>query len=685
MTLRNVRRLLLRPLRRALGPLLRRLPALGCRAALLLAVGMFAAGGVLAGSAYPQAAVVLVVAATWWRLRRGRATSGNYGTARFSDMADVILRGMTGDRGWFFGRDAYLSPPSRGQALRSLFSPSIRSEDACKLFFAAFFASWRTGGNAIRIGDCIHVGVFAPAGAGKTTKVLGPQLLSYDGNCLIFDTKGELYRLTYEHRKKCFGHEIIRLDPDGLCGPGGNTFNPFDFIDENADDFIDMCRDLANMLVVRTGKEPEPFWTDAAETAIAAFIAYVCTCNEGETGLRHLRTMRRLLASRNDYDYALEQMQQDEAYRGVLQQLGFQLAWHVDKQLSGVMGNAQRHTDIFDSPRIVDATSSTDWKPAELRSGKGMTVYIIVPPSKLIVWGGWTRMVLGSILRVATRGTPDERFPLTFFVDEAAHIGRMQALEDGITLMRGMGIRIWLFFQSIDQLNKCFGDHAATVQDNLSTQLYFSIYSYSTADALAKRIGSGTVINVSDSENDGDSRPVGGDGRAAGSRNRGGSRSYQEAGRQLVMPEEILTANDDLGWLFHMNNFCIPVQLIKYYSDRAFRWRRWRGWGDGRSRGLGLMGMGLSLAVLALACGAAMLAAHLPPPQVWRPSHRRMVAGSHHKGQASFSAGRYQPAPATAGGTRRSPGHPPSPRLRRTGRRGWRPLPSPYLWQPYSY
>src|SRR5262249_9132261 len=154
------------------------------------------------------------------------------------------------------------------------------------------------------------------AGAGKTRKVLGPQLLSFAGNCVVVDPKGELYRLTHKHRQKCFSHEIIRLDPAELCGPGGNTFNPFDYIDEKADDFIDMCRDLANMLVVRTGKEPEPFWADSAETVIAAFIAYVCTCNEGDKGLRHLRTMRRLIASRSDYAYALEQMQHDEAYRG---------------------------------------------------------------------------------------------------------------------------------------------------------------------------------------------------------------------------------------------------------------------------------------------------------------------------------------------------------------------------------
>jgi type IV secretion system protein VirD4 len=561
---RTFRRLLLKYFLRPLRQLLRRLWTLGCRAMLLVSLGIIAFNGIVASTAYPQFALVIAAVAGWQRLRRGWVPSGNFGTARFSVLADVIGR-MTGDRGWFFGRDAYLAPPSRGQALRWLLWPFVKSEDACKLFVAAF-ARRLGGGNSIRVSDGVHAGIFAPAGAGKTTKVLGPNLLSFDGNCVVIDPKGELYTLTHEHREKRFGHDIIRLDPAELCGPGANRFNVFDDINPHADDFIDTCRDRSNMLVVKTGKEPEPFWGDAAETVIAAFIAHVCAC-EPDKELRNLRNMRRLIASREAFAFALEAMRNNKAYRGVLEQLGMQLGWHVDKQLAGVMGHAQRHTDIFDSPLIVDATSSTDWNPADLRSGKGMTVYLVVPPDKLVVWAGLMRLWLGCILRIATRGKPTEQNPLTFFVDEAAHIGRMQALEDAITMLRGSGVRVWLFFQSIDQLNKCFGDHAPTVLDNLATQLYFSIYSYTTAEALAKRIGCGTVVNVTDGDNEGDSSPFGGDGRQGGSRTRGSSRSCQEASRQLLMPEEILTLDDSVGLLFHKNRPVIVCQLIKYYSD----------------------------------------------------------------------------------------------------------------------
>ena len=671
---RVFKRLLLKLILRPFRAVLRRLWALGCRAVLLLALAIVTVNGIVAGMAYPQLALVAALVAGWQRLRRGWVPSGNFGTARFSELADVIFRGMTGDHGWFFGRDAYLAPPSRGRALRWLLNPFVRSEHACRLVSAAFFGSRRGGGNPIRIQDGVHAGIFAPAGAGKTTKVLGPNLLSFDGNCVVVDPRGELYRLTRNHRQRCFSHEIIRLDPAGLCGPGANTFNVFDYIDPKAHDFIDMCRDRANMLAVRTGLETKPFWGDAAETVIAAFIAHVCA-SEPDKELRNLRNMRGLIASREAFAFALEAMRNNKAYNGVLEQLGLQLAWHVDKQLAGVMGHAQRHTDIFDSPLIVDATSSTDWKPEELRSGKGMTVYLVVPPDKLVVWAGLTRLWLGCLLRIATRGTPDERNPLTFFVDEAAHIGRMQALEDGITLMRGMGIRIWLFFQSIDQLNKCFADHAPTVLDNLSTQLYFSIYSYSTAEALAKRIGSATVLNFSEGDNEGDSKPVGGDGRQGGSRNRGSSVSRQEASRQLVMAEEIMTAHESVGWLFHKNNHVICVKLVKYYSDWAFRRLPWRGWGTGRSDGVGMSGMTMSLAALAFACLVTVLVARLPVP-VQQPRRGVAPGGNYYGGQAGFPAGQYRNDPMA---------WPVEPwRRPARQRRGRRPLPYGSRWQSYQ-
>jgi type IV secretion system protein VirD4 len=588
-----------------------RLWALLCRCVLLLAVGLLTFNAVTVGMQYPLVGIAAAVTAALRNLRRKWRVTGNFGTARLADWSDLFRGKLRSKRGLILGRVGYVAPPTAGQAIRSLLSPAEDSELACRQFFAAFCRK-RRADDFIRIDNFVHLLTASPAGGGKSVSSLVPNLQSYDGNCVVIDPKGELYRLTAKHRRKRFRHKIIRLDPAGLCGPAANGFNPLDFIDPRASDFLDQCRDLANMLVVRTGKEPDGYWNDSAETVIAAFIAHVCA-SETNPVCRNLRGVRTLVASRQNYQFALEMMQQNADFHGVLQQLGAQLAWHVDRELGSTMSNVQRHTNLFDSPLIVDSTSSTDWNPAELRRRR-MTVYLIVPPDKLVVWAAWTRVVMGSLLRIITRGTPTEKNPVLFMVDECAHIGQMQALQDAVTLMRGMGIRMWLFFQSIEQLNQCFGDHAATVLDNLGTQQFFSLNSYATAEAISKRIGHETIVNVTEGGNKGISRSFGGDGREAGNRSTGTSTTVSEAARLLLMPEEILRLPDSAGIVFHRNNPPILCQLIKYYSDKAFRYRWSRGFGTGRTHGLGLGGMLLALALLAMSGIVTAFVGTLPVP-----------------------------------------------------------------------
>ena len=592
---------------------MRRLWALIIRLILVTAVAILVFNAIVVGMEYQAVGIIVLLVMTYRMTRRRWQLTGSYGTARSAGLADLHAARLLGERGLILGRVGRTDRPSRGQALRSLVSPAMPSERAVRQFTAAFFNS-RSADELIRIRDFVHLATFAPAGGGKSVSVLYPNLLSYEGNCVVVDPKGELFKLTAAHRKKQFGHTIVRLDPARLYGPGGDSFNPFDGIDPQRPDFIEVCRDLANMLVVRSGKEMDPHWCDSAENVICAFIAYICAL-EGNPAARNLLGVRSQLASRENFARALEVMQQQPGFYGVLEELGHSLTWHVDKELGSVMSHAQRFTNIFDAPLVADSTGSTSFDPGKLRTGR-MTIYLITPADKMVVWAGLQRLWLGCLLRIITQGVPTERNPVLFLVDEAAHIGRMQALEDAVTLMRGMGIRLWLFFQSIEQLKTCFGDNAATVLDNLATQQYFSINSYETAEAMSKRIGDATIVIRTEGDNRGFSGPVGGDGKSPGSRSSGSNTTVSEATRRLLKPEEILVLPEHAAIVFHKNHCVIICNKIRYYADRAFRRRGifFRRWGTGRTRGLGLKGMVLALAVLALALVVTEMVASMPVP-----------------------------------------------------------------------
>ena len=81
-----------------------------------------------------------------------------------------------------------------------------------------------------------------------------PWLLTNTDSAVVIDPKGENYQITADVRRR-MGHKIIRLDPFGVCGPGGDTYNVHDAIDPGTNTALDDVRALAEAIVVKTGRE----------------------------------------------------------------------------------------------------------------------------------------------------------------------------------------------------------------------------------------------------------------------------------------------------------------------------------------------------------------------------------------------------------------------------------------------
>ena len=361
---------------------MRKLWALTIRLMLVTAMAVLLFDAVAVGLHYQAYAILILLGITYRMTRRRWQLSGTYGTAREAGPGDLLHGGYLGDRGLILGRIGHAGRPTRTQALRGLLSPRMPSEWAVRQFSAAFLRSGRPDA-FIRINDFVHLATFSPAGGGKSVSMLAPNLLSYEGNCVVIDPKGELYKLSHEHRNREFGHTIVRLDPGRVFGPG-DRFNPLDCINPRRPDFIESCRDMANMLVVRTGKEAEPHWPTRPKTSYVPS-SPISRALEGNPDARNLRGVRTQLASRDNYYAALEVMQQQKGFYGVLEELGHSLTWHVDRELGSVMSHAQRFTNIFGrpwSPNAPAPPASTRWR---LRNGR-MTIYLISLPTRW--WSG---------------------------------------------------------------------------------------------------------------------------------------------------------------------------------------------------------------------------------------------------------------------------------------------------------
>lgn len=529
------------------------LSALLCRIALFLAIGCCIYGTVVIVGKIPLVGWGALGLLCWLRYKYFQRRGGGfaYGTARVANAVDLFFNHLLGEDGLILGRASYTDGPTLGEAFRYMLTlPPGQSAIAVDLMGAAFTGRNWGRDHIIRVRDYVHLMTCAKVGGGKGVSVLVPNLLSYRGSCVVTDPKGELFRLTGEHRRRKFKHRVIRIDPFGLGGPGGGTFNAMNLIDPNSPFVLDQARELASMLVVRTGKEHEPYWNDMAELVLTVFIAFVAIADPTPAS-RNLQTVRDFVSDRKEFTKALEWMKQSNACDGMLRRLAASVSWLVEKELSSVLSSVQRHTNFLDSPAIAASTSTSSFDPRELRT-KRMTVYLCLPPEKLVSLAPLQRMWVGSILRAVTMGGASERNCVLFLLDEVGNMGHIQALEDAVTLLRGYGVRLWFIFQSIQQIHVCFGDKAPIFLDNIDTQQFFGITSMESAEPLSKKFGDATINNASYNRTSGNARSYG-KGQEGVNVSTGTSLNVSEMGRALVRADELIRSPEDMAWVIHKN------------------------------------------------------------------------------------------------------------------------------------
>lgn len=461
------------------------------------------------------------------------------------------------NRGFLIGRMG-ASRPSIARAVTALFNPRVSSATACDTFLALLRKRQRP---MVRI-PVVHTAVFAPPGAGKSTGLVIPHLLTCPDACVVVDVKGgELFKATARARI-AMRHRIVALDPFRVVTRMPDCFNPLEHIDGASPEALDDCRDLAEALVVRTGQEREPHWLDSAEVWIGAMAA--ATVQYAEEGDKSLQAVRELLTNPKKTEAVIQLMCQSDAWDGMLARLGHQLTHFKDKELGSTLTTTNRFLRFLDTLAIAESTSASSFDPAELLSGR-MTVYLILPPEHLRAQAALLRMWLGSLLRAVVRGGLSDR-PVHFVIDEAAALGHMESLGDALAQYRGYGVRLQLYYQSVAQLKKCWPqDQDQTVLSNC-TQVYFAVNDNQTAEYVSNRLGEFTQVVTSGGSSGGTSKSAGGQGTTSYSYSDNWSENWQQAGRKLLKPEEVMALSERAAITFTQGIPPICTTLVRHYE-----------------------------------------------------------------------------------------------------------------------
>lgn len=383
----------------------------------------------------------------------------------------------------------------------------------------------------IGVRDDRHLVTAAGSRAGKGTSAIIPNLCLYPGSVIVIDPKGENARLTAARRGRgspaCAGlqQRVCVLDPYGASGVAPEllgAWNPFDLLRGEDEQIVDHAASIASALVV-PGKADDAHFDETARIFIKALILYVALENEGRPD-RTLLTVYDLLmrgargkleddrvgpAQGDDpspFQYLLHLMAEDGRLNGVIAAAASTLLDMGDRELGSVLSTARRNLEWLERPamRRVVARSTidlTDLKTAP----EGVSLYLCLPPQRMVDCGRWLRLVIAAALERAyvIEAPPATGHPILFLLEEFPTLKHMEIIETAAGYAAGFGIKLWIIVQDLSQMKRWYKDGWETFIGNAGVIQAFGNSDATTLEYLSKRLGelevSQSVLNTTTS------------------------------------------------------------------------------------------------------------------------------------------------------------------------------------------
>jgi type IV secretion system protein VirD4 len=413
-----------------------------------------------------------------------------------------------------------------------------------------------------------HVLTCAPTGSGKGIGAVIPTLLEYPGSALVLDLKGENYAVTARARHS-MGHAVCLVDPFGVISDAqAAAFNPLDILDLTNPDVVGQASALVDTVVVVGANQDDnsAHFNDSAKELIKGLVVYAKSLPQPER--RTLGEVRRLLTLplATPPDSVRESLMSHLADMSANAALAFGIPSRCangfmskdPKEASGVHSTALRHTAFLDDPRIAAALSRSDFQFADLKR-QPMTVYVVMPPDRITAQSRFLRALVGAALSAITATNEKPQYNVLFLLDEFAQLGRMQSIEDAISLVRGYGARFWLLVQDLSQLKGVYPKWQTFLAN--SAKQFFGTADYETAKYVSDMLGQTTI----EFRTSGDSSTASIQGGSSGT-----SSSQQLAARSLLTPDEVMRQGSMRPIVLIQGERPYSLERINYLADPEY-------------------------------------------------------------------------------------------------------------------
>lgn len=395
-------------------------------------------------------AIVVAIAMSVWRGRENR-NANTYGTARWATRDDIRKAELLADTGVVLGQ----------------------------------FQN-----NYLRHDGAEHVLCFAPTRSGKGVGLVIPTLLTWSGSAIVHDIKGENWDVTAGFRSTF--SRTLRFDPTSL---ESSAYNPLLEVRRGLNEVRDV-QNIADILVDPEGSlEKRNHWEKTSHALLVGAILHVLYAGAG-------KSLAGVAAFLSNPDETIENTlyaMMDTPHLGeagphpVVASAARELLNKSDNERSGVLSTAMSFLGLYRDPVIAKVTSQSDWRIADLVSGRPTSLYLVVPPSDISRTKPLIRLILNQIGRRLTEefDPATKRQRVLLMLDEFPALGRLDFFESALAFMAGYGLKAFLIAQSLNQIERAYGQNNA-ILDNCHVRVAFATNDERTAKRVSEALGTTT-------------------------------------------------------------------------------------------------------------------------------------------------------------------------------------------------
>jgi type IV secretion system protein VirD4 len=401
------------------------------------------------------ASIIVAISMSVWRARELK-NAETYGSARWATRVEIKKAGLLGNTGVILGKHA---------------------------------------NNYLRHDGPEHVLCFAPTRSGKGVGLVIPTLLTWPGSAIVHDIKGENWELTAGFRSS-FSRALL-FDPTNAESA---AYNPLLEVRRGICEVRDV-QNVADILVDPEGSlEKRNHWEKTSHALLVGAILHVLYSEPDKT----LAGVAAFLSDpKRSIESTLAAMMMtphlgNAGVHPVVASAARELLNKSENERSGVLSTAMSFLGLYRDPVVAHVTRRCDWRIADLIDGERPTsLYLVIPPSDISRTKPLIRLMLNQIGRRLTEElNPDQdRHRVLMMLDEFPALGRLDFFESALAFMAGYGLKAFLIAQSLNQIEKAYGQHNA-VLDNCHVRVAFATNDNETAKRVSESLGTATEMRA---------------------------------------------------------------------------------------------------------------------------------------------------------------------------------------------